>query len=189
MRGHLLALFVACYALSVVLFFVTGRYRLPVVPVLLLFAACGVRALWHRPWPALAAFAALLVFCNAATGAMDQEGDAHEHYYLGYAYEERDMPAHAAPPLPPRHCPRPPTSPSHSSRSPRSTARPSATARPSTSIGVTFKTQPNDSNVRFLLGHTALLARRYDEPRPRTPRSQRCAPIGRPRTAASATPS
>ena len=30
-EGRLLALFVACYALSVVLFFVTGRYRLPAV--------------------------------------------------------------------------------------------------------------------------------------------------------------
>ena len=95
-EGRLLALFVACYALSVVLFFVTGRYRLPAVPVLLLFAAYGVRVLWQRPWPALAAVAALLIFCNVATGAMDREGDAHEHYYLGYAYEERDMPAHAA---------------------------------------------------------------------------------------------
>ena len=99
-EGRLLALFVACYALSVVLFFVTGRYRLPAVPVLLLFAACGMRALWQRPWPALALVAALLVFCNVATGAMDREGDAHEHYYLGYATKGTYQPTR---PLPPRH--------------------------------------------------------------------------------------
>ena len=160
-EGRLLALFVACYALSVVLFFVTGRYRLPAVPVLLLFAACGVRALWHRPWPALAALAALLVFCNVATGAMDQQGDAHEHYYLGYAYEERDMPAHAA-----RHYR-------------LALARDANFAEPLLALAALhgeakrygkaidlyrryLKTRPHDADVRFLLGHTALLARRYD---------------------------
>ena len=160
-EGRLLALFVACYALSVVLFFVTGRYRLPAVPVLLLFAACGVRFLWHRPWPALVAVAGLLVFCNVATGAMDREGNAHEHYYLGYAYEERDMPAHAA-----RHYR-------------RAIVRDSTFAEPLLALAALhgeaerygkaidlyrryLKTQPNDADVRFLLGHTALLARRYD---------------------------
>ncbi len=161
-EGRLLALFVACYALSVVLFFVTGRYRLPTVPVLLLFAAYGVCALWQRPWPALAAVAALLIFCNVATGAMDREGDAHEHYYLGYAYEERDMPAHAA-----RHYR-------------HAIARDPTFAEPLLALAALhgeaerygkaidlyrryLKTQPNDVDVRFLLGHTALLARRYDE--------------------------
>ena len=161
-EGRLLALFVACYALSVVLFFVTGRYRLPAVPVLLLFAACGVRVLWQRPWPALAAVAGLLVFCNVATGAMDLEGNAHEHYYLGYAYEERDMPAHAA-----RHYR-------------RAIARDSTFAEPLLALAALhgeaerygkaidlyrhyLRMQPHDVDMRFLLGHTALLARRYDE--------------------------
>ena len=161
-EGRLLALFVACYALSVVLFFVTGRYRLPAVPVLLLFAACGVRFLWQRPWPALAAVAVLLVFCNVATGAMDREGNAHEHYYLGYAYEERDMPAHAA-----RHYR-------------RAIARDSTFAEPLLALAALhaeaerygkaidlyrryLRMQPHDVDMRFLLGHTALLARRYDE--------------------------
>ncbi|MDE2703959.1 MAG: tetratricopeptide repeat protein, partial [Gemmatimonadota bacterium] len=161
-EGRLLALFVACYALSVVLFFVTGRYRLPTVPVLLLFATCGVRVLWQRPWPALAAVAALLIFCNVATGAMDREGDAHEHYYLGYAYEQRDMPAHAA-----RHYR-------------RAIDRDPTFAEPLLALAALhaeaerygkalelyrryLKTQPHDADVRFLLGHTALLARRYDE--------------------------
>ena len=161
-EGRLLALFVACYALSVVLFFVTGRYRLPAVPVLLLFAACGVRTLWNRPWPALPALAALLIFCNVATGAMDREGDAHEHYYLGYAYEERDMPAHAA-----RHY-------RHAIARDPNFAEPllalaalhAEAERYGKAIDLYrryLKTQPKDVDVRFLLGHTALLARRYDE--------------------------
>ena len=161
-EGRLLALFVACYALSVVLFFVTGRYRLPAVPVLLLFAACGVRVLWHRPRSGLAAFAALLVLCNVATGAMDPAGNAHEHYYLGYAYEERDMPAHAA-----RHYR-------------RAMVRDPSFAEPLLALAALhgeaerydeamdlyrqyLKARPHDADVRFLLGHTALLARRYDE--------------------------
>ena len=185
----MLALFVACYALSVILFFVTGRYRLPAVPVLLLFAACGVRFLWHRPWPALAAVAGLLVFCNVATGAMDLEGNAHEHYYLGYAYEERDMPAHAA-----RHYR-------------RAIARDSTFAEPLLALAALhgeakhygkaidlyrryLKTQPNDvdmcafssATLRCSLGATT-------RPRPRTPRSPRRVPTGQPRTVASATPS
>ncbi|MDE2811435.1 MAG: tetratricopeptide repeat protein [Gemmatimonadota bacterium] len=161
-EGRLLALFVACYALSVVLFFVTARYRLPAVPVLLLFAAYGVRFLWHRPWPALPALAALLIFCNVAAGAMDQEGNAHEHYYLGYAYEKRDMPAHAA-----RHY-------RHAIARDPNFAEPllalaalhGEAERYSKAIDLYrryLKTQPNDVDVRFLLGHTALLARRYDE--------------------------
>ena len=161
-EGRLLALFVACYALSVVLFFVTGRYRLPAVPVLLLFAACGMGVLWQRPWPALAAVAALLIFCNVATGAMDREGDAHEHYYLGYAYEERDMPAHAA-----RHY-------RHAIDRDPTFAEPllalAALHAEAERYGKALelyrrylKTQPHDADVRFLLGHTALLARRYDE--------------------------
>ena len=160
-EGRLLALFVACYAFSVVLFFVTGRYRLPTVPVLLLFAACGVRVLWQRPWPALAAVAALLIFCNVATGAMDRAGDAHEHYYLGYAYEKRDMPAHAA-----RHY-------RHAIAHDPTFAEPllalAALHGEAERYGKALElyrryleTQPHDADVRFLLGHTALLARRYD---------------------------
>ena len=161
-EGRLLALFVACYALSVVLFFVTARYRLPAVPVLLLFAACGARALWHRPWPALPALAALLVFCNVATGAMDREGDAHEHYYLGYAYEERDMPAHAA-----RHYRRAiDRDPTFAEPLLALAALHAEAERYGKAIDLYrryLKTQPNDADMRFLLGHTALLARRYDE--------------------------
>ena len=171
-EGRLLVLFVVCYALSVVLFFVTARYRLPAVPVLLLFAAYGVRFLWHRtsvssvesskPWPAFVAVAALLIFCNVATGAMDREGNAHEHYYLGYAYEQRDMPAHAA-----RHYRRAiDRDPTFAEPLLALAALHGEAERYGKAIDLYrryLKTQPHDADVRFLLGHTALLARRYDE--------------------------
>ena len=49
---YLVLLFAGVYMLSVVLFFVTGRYRLPAVPCLLLLAAygaCTLAGLRHRP--------------------------------------------------------------------------------------------------------------------------------------------
>jgi tetratricopeptide (TPR) repeat protein len=38
------------YALSTILFYVFARYRYPLVPVLLLFAAAGVVEVWRKPW-------------------------------------------------------------------------------------------------------------------------------------------
>ncbi len=50
-RGRLaLALFVTGYGASIVLFFVTARYRLPVAVVLTLFAAAGVEWIWQQVW-------------------------------------------------------------------------------------------------------------------------------------------
>ena len=161
-EGRLLLLFLACYALSVVLFFVTSRYRLPTVPVLLLFAALGARSLWSMPRPVLLALPALLLLCNAASGQMNTAGDAHEHYWLGYAYEKKGMPANAA-----RHY------------------RQAIAAEPS--LGEAYldlaalhgeakrydKTidlyrrylsqYPDDEDVRFLLGNTLMLARRFND--------------------------
>ena len=70
-------LFVALYALSVIAFFVTARYRLPVIPLLLVYAAyggyCAVNALKQRRFSAAAAMAAGVIFlygvrqCGAGT--------------------------------------------------------------------------------------------------------------------------
>ena len=99
----LLALFAGAYMLTVVAFFVSARYRLPVVPILLMFAAYGGRELyllWQR-----GAYRDLLVGCGAAfllaiacnfrVGAMNVEGDAHTHYRLGYVYEKKGLPINA----------------------------------------------------------------------------------------------
>jgi tetratricopeptide (TPR) repeat protein len=64
-------LFLACMAGSVILFFVSDRYRLPFVPLLLPFAAAGLLALpqflrrpqWHLAVPWLACIA-IAVVCN-----------------------------------------------------------------------------------------------------------------------------
>lgn len=94
---RLLLLFALAYMSSVVLFFVASRYRLPAVPLLLLFAACGARHCLGsaRRLRALAAFLLLLALANLGTGSMDMGGEAHQHYWLGYAYEQKGMPANA----------------------------------------------------------------------------------------------
>ena len=99
----LLALFAGAYMLTVVAFFISARYRLPVIPILLIFAAYGGRELyllWRRgAYRDLvvgcgAAFL-LAVACNFRVGAMNVEGDAHTHYRLGYVYEKKGLPINA----------------------------------------------------------------------------------------------
>jgi tetratricopeptide (TPR) repeat protein/4-amino-4-deoxy-L-arabinose transferase-like glycosyltransferase len=96
-QGRLLLYFVLAYMLSVVLFFVTARYRLPVVPVLLLFAGFGLSVLLrptHR-LKALVTLAGLLVVTNLGAGPMDMTGDTQQHFWIGYAYERKGMVANA----------------------------------------------------------------------------------------------
>jgi hypothetical protein len=77
-------------------FFVADRYRLPAVPALLLFAACGAGWLWEkrRPW-ALAGAGVLLVLCNWNLPPMRMEGDAAIHYNLGQAHAKEGRVARA----------------------------------------------------------------------------------------------
>jgi 4-amino-4-deoxy-L-arabinose transferase-like glycosyltransferase len=92
----LLYIFVIAYMLGVVAFFVNARFRLPVVPVLIIFAAYAAFALWHsvrqrglRSWKTIA----LVALCFVAVD-MDfvqfQENKVHadsiSHYTLGNAY-------------------------------------------------------------------------------------------------------
>ena len=99
----LLALFAGAYMLTVVAFFVSARYRLPVIPILLMFAAYSGREfylLWQRRayrslLAAGGAACLLAVVCNAGVGAMNVEGDAHTHYRLGYVYEKKGLPINA----------------------------------------------------------------------------------------------
>ena len=97
-QGHLFLLFTLTYMVSVVLFFVTARYRLPVVPLLLLYAGFGMYSLWKETQyrrKALVALPLLLLVANIGTGAMDEEGEPQQHFWLGYAYERKGMPANA----------------------------------------------------------------------------------------------
>ena len=99
----LLALFAGAYMLTVVAFFISARYRLPVVPILLIFAAYGGRELYllgrrgaYRDLLVGCGAAFLLaVACNFRVGAMNVEGDAQTHYRLGYVYEKKGLPINA----------------------------------------------------------------------------------------------
>ena len=99
----LLLLYIVVYALSVIVFFPTARYRLPIVPPLLLFAAYAVSALYYlgreRAGVKLAwaggALAALLVACNFRVGPMNMAGDAETLHRLGFVYQQKGLPANA----------------------------------------------------------------------------------------------
>ncbi len=94
----LLAGFVIVYAAAAVLFFVASPYRLPVVPLLLLVACHGARALARRPlrWPGIVLTALACVALNAGPVPLAVASPADEHYWRGSAYERREMPAGAA---------------------------------------------------------------------------------------------
>ena len=96
-QGRLLTLFALVYMASVLLFFVTSRYRLPLLPLLLLFAGYGARTCLLPTWrrKALLALPALLLLANVGAGSMDAEGEPQQHFWLGYAYEQKGMSANA----------------------------------------------------------------------------------------------
>ena len=87
-------LFVLGYSFAVISFFVAARYRLPIVPLLILFAVYGgswLYARWgQRPlrqalWPT-AVLVFLLLLMNWALPPMDGRGKAATHNDLGNAY-------------------------------------------------------------------------------------------------------
>lgn len=97
--AYLVLLFAGVYMLSVVLFFVTGRYRLPAVPCLLLLAAygaCTVAGLRGRPlYLSAGALAGLLWATNAGTAATRPHVVAFHHYSLAAVYESKGMKTNA----------------------------------------------------------------------------------------------
>lgn len=92
----MLYLFVALYMVGVVAFFVNARFRLPVVPVLILFSAYGAvylvdafRKKSMRFAPALIVLALAAVIVNSDylwVHQMRSYSDAISHYSLGNAY-------------------------------------------------------------------------------------------------------
>lgn len=102
----MLYVFLAAYIASIAFFFVLGRYRLPIVPILMVFAAHAViKTLQLRDWQMRAIpkttaviFVATLVIVNvplpASVGGYRDFRTAH--YNLGVYYAEHDQPAEAA---------------------------------------------------------------------------------------------
>jgi len=99
----LLYIFLFAYMVSVLLFFVTARYRLPVVPILILFAVQYV--LWvvervrSRRWrPVLKSLVALLILfpaTNRGFSATDRIYSSEEDRYLGLYYLTQHKPGEA----------------------------------------------------------------------------------------------
>jgi tetratricopeptide (TPR) repeat protein len=102
----MLYVLLGAYALSIVFFFIFGRYRLPLVPILLFFAGHAVAKTaqliqWRMsevPRRAAIVFGVSLVLVNlplpAAIGGHRDFRAAH--YNLGIYYKENDQPALAA---------------------------------------------------------------------------------------------
>ncbi len=99
-------MYVMSYCMGVAMFFIAARYRVPVLPILMVFAVYGLGALVH--WAragrgshaglGLAVCIAFAIPANRDLGAMDMDGDAAIHYNLGNAYAEAGdkQQAHAA---------------------------------------------------------------------------------------------
>jgi len=83
-------LFILVHAVVLLAFFVTSRYRLNVLPFLVLFAAYGALALLdilrQRRWPQallpVAGLSALLLFCNWRVGPMSRDFSVDSYYNL-----------------------------------------------------------------------------------------------------------
>jgi len=96
-RQKTLALFLVCYVPVVVLFFVTARYRLPMVPVLVLFGAhtvVTVAAEWRQLRPALRtavvfAFLVMLVVCNTDVYSLAGRSEAQGLYTMASICEKQ----------------------------------------------------------------------------------------------------
>ncbi len=98
----LLKVFVLLYGLSIILFFVTSRYRAPLLPYLALFAGAGLTLfpLWwkQRRAPALAAatvFLVVLAVSNLPALAMPGRHSSDTVYDLGLAYQSQGRVADA----------------------------------------------------------------------------------------------
>ncbi|HEX7077432.1 MAG TPA: tetratricopeptide repeat protein [Candidatus Eisenbacteria bacterium] len=101
-RAPLLTATIAVYALSVLAFFITARYRLPLVPLLLVFGAEGGRWLWKeasagRRVVALAGAAAVYLVANLGQGPMESVMNADAEFSVGARLIERGDRAAARP--------------------------------------------------------------------------------------------
>jgi tetratricopeptide (TPR) repeat protein len=169
-QGRMLILVFLLYMVSVVAFFVTSRYRLPAVPIALLFAAYGahriflaVEARQLRPLViALSIVAGLALATNAGAGRMNMAGDGYTHFALGYSYERQGMETHA---LREYHTAQR-LLPDHLDSALRLAALHSARKEHAAATAVyrsLLQQRPASSRARFLLGNTYLEAGRFEE--------------------------
>jgi Flp pilus assembly protein TadD len=99
-RAGLFALFMASHIAVIILFFVAARYRMNILPFLVIFAVYAVGALfgllrakkWGKAALSVAGLAALLVLSNWNTGPMQEIWNADAYYNLGVKYMEENRP-------------------------------------------------------------------------------------------------
>lgn len=101
-RGRELSLiygFVLLYMISIILYFVCGRYRMPIVPFLIMFAGVSLERMAklyrERKWKYLSAAAGCAVvfgvLSNLDFGAVTSVNRAQAHYICGWAYHQKGM--------------------------------------------------------------------------------------------------
>lgn len=96
----LILLFSASHILVIILFFVCARYRMNILPFLVILAVYGVFALvslfrerrWLRAAISCGLLTVLLVACNWNVGEMATEFNADAYYNLGVKYMEEGRP-------------------------------------------------------------------------------------------------
>jgi len=90
-----LVAFILLYALSVVLFFVCARYRQPIIPSLLIFAAYGLTWAWKRrerktPVAVFAVVVLMLVFALTRNPyGLRMDDFAEDHWSVANCYQEQ----------------------------------------------------------------------------------------------------
>ncbi len=102
-RKTLLVLFSIAYIFSLLPFFITARYRIPIVPVLCIFAAysivCIVESVkgyrWGKCLAFIASFAAVLFFLNDSGKFTGRLEAAQFHNALGLMYQAEKRPSDA----------------------------------------------------------------------------------------------
>jgi Flp pilus assembly protein TadD/4-amino-4-deoxy-L-arabinose transferase-like glycosyltransferase len=103
-RTYPMLLFIISYILVIILFFVAARYRMNIVPFLIVLAVYAVWQVaayvrekkWGKTAWAGAGFAVLMVFCNWDVGVMPAQFNADAYYNLGVGYMHKGKPEAAA---------------------------------------------------------------------------------------------
>ena len=95
----LLYMFVCLYMFSVIAFFVTSRFRVPILPFLIIFASCSVFWLYEKMKARryrdciipCVIFVTALVFINLNLFGVREKDLLREHFFLGYVYGENGL--------------------------------------------------------------------------------------------------
>jgi tetratricopeptide (TPR) repeat protein len=101
--SHFGGIYVISYSLSIVMFFPTARYRIIIIPLLLIFFSQTF--FWLKDslnnrnfrdfFSGISSILVLFVFCNIGGNPMNMSGNAEIHFNLGQAYADKQKPEKA----------------------------------------------------------------------------------------------